>query len=124
MANWIVIAVSVFMVATGLTGVATPARLARFVRRWQSRSMLWAAAALRIVFGAALWFAAPASRAPLALQILGAITVIAGVVLPIMGFERYQAVLLWWLRQGALFVRTWMFAAAAFGLFLLWAVVT
>ncbi len=115
-------AVAIFVVAVGLYGVISPAGLVSFVRYWQSQGGFWFAAALRLVLGIALWIVAPASRAPLTLQILAVISLAAGISIPLMGYSRYESLLTWWQRQSAWFVRVWCVVALAFGLFLLWSV--
>jgi len=58
----IVIAVSLFAAGMGVFGLASPAGMIRFVSIWQSKSGLWAASAIRLVFGIALWAASDGSR--------------------------------------------------------------
>lgn len=118
----VVLAISVFMVAMGVFGVVAPAGLGSFVDRWKSRAGLWVAAIVRIFFGVALWVIAPSSRMPLALRVLAVVVIAAGISLPLLGYSRYEALLIWWQRQPPTFVRIWCFVAVGFGLFALWAV--
>ena len=118
----IVVGISAFLIMVGVVGVVAPLSLGKFVDRWKSGTGLWAAAVLRVVFGIALWVVAPSSRAPLALQVLAVVTLAAGILLPVMGYGRYEALLVWWQRQPPAFVRLWCFVAGALGVFLLWAV--
>lgn len=122
MMTGIVVAVAVFVVWLGGYGLAAPAGLVRFIENWCSGIGVLAAAALRLVFGVALWLVAPSSRAPLVLQVLGAVSILAGILIPLMGSSRFAALLNWWVGQSALFVRLWSLIALIFGAFLLWAV--
>lgn len=122
MAILIVVAVSILVVGLGLWGVASPASLLAFARRWQSKTGFWVAFAFRLLFGGALWLVAPSSRVPLAIQVLGAATVISGLALPLMGYSRYLSLLSWWSGRSPGFVRVWCCAALAFGIFILWSV--
>ena len=122
----LVIIVSVFsllITALGVWGMLSPAGLLGFVARWQFRWELWISTLLRLVFGLALWFVAPVSRFPVALQALGVVSIVAGGALPFMGVARFQALVTWWCAQPAGFTQVWAASAAAVGLFVLWAVV-
>lgn len=116
----IVVLVAVFAIGIGAAGLAAPARVHAFIAPWMSPAGLWSAAGLRLVFGVALWFAAPASRTPLVFQVLGVIALAAAVLLPLLGLERFKRLLAWWLRQSATLQRAWLAASTAFGAFLLW----
>jgi len=105
----------------GVWGVLAPSRLVDFATRFGTTGGLWFAAGIRVVFGLALWFAGPASRAPLLLQVLGAITLVAGVMLPFMGVDRFKALLDWWTKLSPTAMRLWCVFAVAFGAAILWA---
>jgi hypothetical protein len=111
------------ILVVGAMGVASPAALMSFVRRWQTASGIWAAAGVRIAFGVAAWSAAPASRAPVVLQVLGAVSILSGIALPLLGLSRLAAVVSWWERRSVGFKRVWAGVACACGAFLLWSVI-
>ncbi|MGB5266309.1 MAG: hypothetical protein WBN30_06960 [Polyangiales bacterium] len=111
----------VFTLLMGVWGVLVPARLADFVIRFRSTSGLWFAAGIRLVFGLALWFAAPASRAPLLLQVLGVLALVAAVVLPFLGVERFKRLIDWWTALSANAMRFNSLFAVAVGAAILWA---
>ena len=111
------------ILVVGAMGVASPAALMSFVRRWQTASGIWAAAGFRIAFGVAAWSAAPASRTPVVLQVLGVVSIVSGIALPLLGLSRFVAILSWWERRSVRFKRVWAGVACAFGGFLLWSVI-
>ncbi len=111
----------VFTLLMGVWGVLVPARLADFVIRFGSKSGLWVAAGIRLVFGLALWFAAPASRAPLLLQVLGVLALVAAVVLPFLGVERFKRLIDWWTALSPNAMRFNSLFAVAVGAAILWA---
>lgn len=117
----VALVLSLFIAAVGALGVVSPARLLGVVRRLQSPAGLYLAAALRVVLGVALVFAAPTSRAPQVIRILGVFVVAAGLLTPFFGLERFRRLLDWWSARGPVFVRTWAAVAAAFGLWLAYA---
>lgn len=111
-----------FVVALACAGVASPARLFALVGRLQSQGGLYFIAAVRLLLGVALLFAAPASRAPTYLQVLGAVALLSGVATPFFGVRRFEAILDWWRARPAGLVRLWAILVAVFGLSLVWAV--
>lgn len=116
------LALSLAIAALGALGVVSPARLLGVVSRFQTPAGLYAAAALRIVLGSALVVAAPDSRAPDVLPVLGVFIVLAGLVTPLFGLARYRRLLTWWSSQEPAFVRAWAAFALLFGLALAYAV--
>jgi uncharacterized membrane protein len=76
---------------------------------------LYVIAGLRIVFGLVFVLAAPASRAPRTLRVLGVIVIIAGLATPWFGVARARAVLDWWASAGPSFIRLAACAAMAIG---------
>lgn len=119
--NVIVTLFACFMIAVGIFGLLSPSGLARFIALWRSERGLWTAAALRVLFAAALWLAAPASKAPLALSLLAGVVLAAGIALPVLGLARFNAVLDWWLARPVATRRAWMLLPVALGSFFLWA---
>jgi len=105
----------------GAWGILAPSRIVDFATRFGTTGGLWFAAGIRVVFGLALWFAGPASRAPLLLQVLGAITLVAGMMLPFIGVDRFKALLDWWTKLSPTVMRIWCVFAVAFGAAILWA---
>jgi hypothetical protein len=73
------------------------------------------AAGLRLLLGAALFVAAPQSRAPVAFRVLGVLTFAAGALMPFMGVAGFDALLRWWTTLDPWLVRTWSACAAAVG---------
>ncbi|MFW2389217.1 MAG: hypothetical protein ACN4G0_12825 [Polyangiales bacterium] len=105
----------------GAWGLLVPARLAAFAARFGTAGGLWFAAGIRLVLGLALWFAAPASRAPLLLQVLGVVALIAAVVIPFVGVDRFKRLIDWWTKLSPAAMRATSLFAVAFGAAILWA---
>jgi hypothetical protein len=112
---------SAAVVGMGAIGVVSPARLLEIVRRFQTPSGIYAATGIRLVLGLALFLAAPGSRAPAVLEILGIVTMVAGLITPMFGLERFRRLLEWWSAQSSGFIRAWAACAMALGLFLVYA---
>ena len=79
-----------------------------------------AIAVLRIAIGLIFVFAAPASRAPRTLRILGLVVIIAGLMTPWFGVTRAQATLNWVASAGPLLMRLDACVGMAIGGFLVY----
>lgn len=119
---YVALVLSLSIAALGALGVVSPDRLLGVVRRFQSPAGLYAAAAIRLALGGALFLAAPTSRAPETLRILGIVILVAGVITPFFGLERFRRLLDWWAALGPGVIRAWAAFAAVFGLSLAYAV--
>jgi uncharacterized membrane protein YidH (DUF202 family) len=114
---------SLLVVALGAMGLVSPSLAVRVARYFQTPAGLYFAAAVRLVMGVALFFAAPASRAPEVLRILGVVVLVAGVVTLFFGVERFRRLVDWWSAKGPALVRAQAAFALALGLLLAYALV-
>ena|SRR5579864_4546842 len=85
-----------------------------------TRAGLHAITALRIAIGLVFVVAAPASRAPRTLRVLGLIVIIAGLMTPWFGVARSRAVLNWLAKAGPLLMRLDASVGMAIGGFLVY----
>ncbi len=122
-ANLLAMGLGFVIAAIGVLGMAAPSVLLEFGRSLQSAGALYVVATLRVALGAILIWAAPDSRTPRTLRIIGVLIIVAGVVTPFFGVERSRAVLDWWSTQGSFFTRAWLTMAVIFGLFIAYAAV-
>jgi len=109
--------------AFGALGIASPSRLLGVVRHLQTPVGLYFAAAIRVLLGVALLFAAPTSRAPGLIYVLGVLIIVIGVITLFFGVERFRKMVDWWSTKGSAFVRGWAALALLFGLALAYALV-
>jgi hypothetical protein len=82
---------------------------------------LIAAAVIRVVIGAVLLGAARRSRFPRALQVLGGIIIIAGLMTPVLGVDRAQAMVQWFASRDAIAMRVAGAGMMVLGAFLFYA---
>jgi hypothetical protein len=108
----------VLIAGIGLLGVAAPFALLDLGRSLQSPMGLYGVALVRVLFGLLLLWAAPLSRMPRVLRVIGAVILINGTLTPFVGVERSEALLNWFSNQGPMFVRFVATLAIAFGAFL------
>ena len=114
--TFVALVLSIAIAALGALGLAAPERLLATVERFITPQGLAFAAGIRLVLGGALWLAAPESRAPDLLRVLGAITVIAGIATPFVGVERARRLFDWWSGLGPFALRGWSILAIALGI--------
>lgn len=106
------------MVGIGVVGVLAPGRLTGAIRGRQTRALLFAAAAFRIVMGLALFFAGLEASWPDFVQWVGILILLAGILTPFIGVERFERILEWVDARGSLFVRFSALAAGGVGVLL------
>ena len=114
--------VALLISLVGLTGVVSPETLAALGRHALTPVGLYVVAAVRIGIGVILMLAAPISRAPRTLRVLGIIAIIAGVATPFIGIEPSRRVMDWWLAQGYIHLRLHAGVAVVLGGLLAYAV--
>ena len=114
-------ALSLLVAALGAIGVVAPGELRGIARHFQTPSGLYAAAAFRVVLGGALVVAAPTSRLPRAIRTVGIVILVAGLITPFLGLDRFRGILEWLSAQGPTATRIWAGVALAFGCLLIYA---
>jgi hypothetical protein len=116
----IVALVGLFLVAMGLWGLISPVGLVRFTTRWQSRSSLWISTLLLLLFGVALWFAAPHAAHPVVFKVLAPACVAAMLLLAVarVRIEAFGSSLS---ARPSAFVLGFALTAVAVGAYVLWA---
>jgi hypothetical protein len=107
----------------GMLGILDPAAFMEVVAVFQTPTMIYAAAGIRLAFGVALIVAAGASRWPSYLRLLGGIIFIAGMVTPFGGPWLGRTLLDLWPSWGPGVVRAWGVIATVLGSLVVYAVV-
>lgn len=98
-----------------------PQWLRRLVRTITDQAWgYYAAAAVRVLLGLALIFAAPVSRLPIAFQVVGWLAIAAAIGLLIIGQGRLSKLVEWFNRLSDTVFRAWLVTAVVFGLFLIY----
>jgi hypothetical protein len=118
----VALVLSICIAVLGALSMVAPGQLTALVRSMQTRTGLYSAAAIRVVLGMALVFAAPASRAPGVIWVIGIVVFVAGLITPVIGLERFRQITDWFLGWGAMSKRVWGLVALWFGAWLAYAV--
>jgi hypothetical protein len=115
----LVVILGALIAALGAAGVVSPRVLIGFVDSvWRRPRGIYGVVAVRLVLGVVLVVAAPDCRFPEIVRILGVLSLVAAVVLPLLGRERLRRMIDWWISRPGGFIRAWSLAAVAFGVFL------
>ena len=115
--------IGLFIAGLGMLGIVAPEAFLRSVAFFQVPPAIYLAAVNRTLIGIVLVRAAPASRAPKVLRVLGFVIAIGGLLTPFIGIWVGNAIIDWWSAWGTAMVRVWGGAGAAFGAFIIYAVV-
>jgi uncharacterized membrane protein HdeD (DUF308 family) len=110
--------------AIGAVGIFVPADLVWIAQRSESSAAFYVIASIRIAFGVILLSAAPVSRAPRTLWLLGVFVVFAGIMTALtalVGMDRARLLIDWWLQQGSAVVRLTAAVVLALGGFIAYA---
>ena len=113
--------IGVAIIVQAVFGLALPAVFVRVVGEFQTPPVIYVAAFIRLLFGVVLIVAAPASRLPRSLTVLGVLIALTGVLTPFFGTLYAQMVLRAWAEGGAAVVRIWASLALAVGVFIVYA---
>lgn len=111
-----------FTLVVGIVGLVSP-DYGTLIRRayFAAPLTLYTAAALRMVMGLIVMLAAPASRAPKILSVLGALMFLQGLIATVLGPEHARTVLEAEIRQGHAILRLGAAVALASGVFMMFA---
>ena len=104
----------------GLMILIAPDRFKALMNRWHGRPRFVFAVIVRVFLGALLWFAAANLKFPLVIKIIAAISILAAVVLLVVGQKRMDRFVDWWMRMPDNVLRIWSIVAFAFGGFLIY----
>jgi len=105
----------------GLTILILPEKFKNLMNRWTGQPRFLFAVIIRVLFGALLLSEAANLKFPLAMKIIGAISILAAVVLLLVGQERMDRFIDWWMRMADNVLRIWSVLAIAFGAFFIYA---
>lgn len=117
----IIAVLGALIVLLGLIGLVQPDRFRSIFGMMNSRTRFAFAIIIRLVMGGLFWWLADELRHPLIMRVLAAIAVAAALGLLVMGRERLDRLVDWWLSRADGVLRVSALFAAAFGGFLVYA---
>ena len=104
----------------GLTILILPEKFKNIMNRWTGQPRFLFAVIIRVVLGAILLSEAANLKFPLAMKIIGAISILAAVVLLLVGQERMDRFIDWWMKQSENVFRVASALAIVFGAFFIY----
>lgn len=119
---YVVMVVGFLILIIGLAVLVAPSVLKKTLKIFLEKKWLPAASIIRIVIGVLFLFAAPETKAPQFIFVLGIIFILAGIILPFIGAKRIERFAEWWLKSSDLIIRLWAILAIIFGILIIRAV--
>lgn len=116
----IVAGIGVFGVLIGMLGLLAPDRFRNVLKGMTSRTRFLAAIIVRLVVGVLFWIVADELRLTGVMRIIAAASILAAVAILIMGRNRLDSLIDWWLSRADGLLRLSALFAAAFGGFLIY----
>ena len=107
-------------VLLGLVGLVQPNRFRVMFTAMDSQTRFVLAIGIRLAMAGLLWWLADELRHPHVMRVLAVIALIAAVALPIMGRERLDKLIGWWLSRPDSVLRISALFAAGFGAYLVY----
>ncbi len=104
----------------GLTILILPEKFENIMNRWTGQPRFLFAVIIRVVLGAILLSEAANLKFPLAMKIIGAIIILAAVVLLLVGQERMDRFIDWCMKQSENVFRVASALAIVFGAFFIY----
>jgi len=119
----VVLALGVIICLFSVWGFISPDKFWKMINGVIEKDwVIHVAVIMRLLLGAALIIAAPQSRFPEVMEVLGWIAIIAAVAILFMGRNRLIKFIAWFQRMTDAMVRVWLLFGFAFGAFLVYAV--
>jgi hypothetical protein len=117
---YIILIIGVFILGIAVAVLVSPATLRQILHQFLLKKWLVPVTFLRVVVGIVFLIAAPGTRSPLFMYILGILFILAGVSIPLLGKEKIEGLANWWLGRPDIILRIWAVLAAILGLAIIW----
>ena len=113
--------VGLLIIAAGVVIAIAPKRFAGWISSLDSVPRFWTAVLIRVAIGVTFLFAAPSSRVPLIVEIVGVLVLVAAFAILVLGRARVDALLAWFVDRPTTWLRLGSIAALGFGGLLIYA---
>lgn len=117
----IVVVVGLLMIGVALAMLVSPTVLKSFLHKLLEPRWLPMVSALRIAVGVLFMLAAPYTRLPKLVWVIGILAIVGGLIVLFLGSTRTRLLSDWWLRRSSTTLRLWAGFAFIFGALLVWA---
>jgi uncharacterized protein YjeT (DUF2065 family) len=116
----VVSAVGILIVLAGLAILVVPGKWKKVFLSLAQGKFLYFAAAFRIIVGVLFILAAETTRTPMAVKVIGALIIVAGVMIPIVGPKKLALFIQLMLARKDSTLRLFGVVAGAIGVFFIW----
>ena len=104
----------------GLVILIAPEKFKSVMNNWTGQPRFLLAVIVRVVIGATLLAEAANLKFPLAMKIIGGLSIVAAIGILLIGQERMDRFIAYWMRMSDRVFRFWSVFALAFGAFLIY----
>ncbi|HWL54432.1 MAG TPA: hypothetical protein VNQ90_18480 [Chthoniobacteraceae bacterium] len=119
--GYLVAVSGLLMLVMSVAALLAPEKVGDVLLRWPVRRRFFFAFGLRLVLGVIFLLGASDTRFPTFISIIGTITVIAAIVLLLLGQKKVDAFVRWWLRRNPAFMRIWALVGVVLSVLILYA---
>ncbi len=116
----IIALVGVLICLGGLVMLLAPEKFKNVMNNWTGQPRFLFAIIIRVVLGAILLAEAASLRFPLAMKIIGGISIVAAIAILLVGQGRMDRIIDYWMRKPNNILRAWSVFAIAFGAFFIY----
>jgi len=113
---------SLLVAGFGILSIASPETFFDLLRNVQSPGWMYAGACFRLIYGVSLLMSAANSRTPDVLRVIGWVLIVAGILIPVFGFDSFRSAFNSFMSMGHWAARIWGVVALSFGLGIAYAV--
>ncbi len=114
-----VAAIGAIMLLVSAAILVAPSSLKQLLSIFAKKGVLHVAVALRVAIGVVFIIAAPDTRWPTFVGIVGVVVILAGMALVFIGTQRVERFVVWWLDKPDGVLRSWAVLGGAFGALIL-----
>ena len=115
-----IVLIGALICLAGLVILIAPVKFKSVMNNWTGQPRFLFAIIIRIFFGAILLAEAANLKFPLAMKIIGGISIFAAIILLLIGQERMDRFIDWFMKMSDNMFRAWSVFAIAFGAFLIY----
>ena len=102
-------------------GIARPSSLSKTIQSiMSSPRKIYGLAVARLAIGVVLMFGASSTAFPELVLFFGAVSILKGVMIPLLGLDQVRSLWAWWQARSPLLMRMAYLVGAALGAFLVW----
>lgn len=114
--------IGIFLVCVGIVNFINPVVMKKMISFWQKGKRIYAGGLIRVLFGSVLLWASFdfQMKHPCVLAFLGALMVLGGLLIFILGLERMKTMLNWWDKKPLFVLRLMAILALAIGVLVIY----